>query len=112
VLVDIAPGIKDQKRLERCFTMPSYIAPTCAQIFATPKEQSLNGLAFNAKAQSYFGMRPNVLLFKPQDAMCPNNTCLASDGETFFYSDRVHMTVSGARRVIDYHRNMLLSLTP
>lgn len=112
VVVGIAPGIKDQKSIARCFRIPNYLPNKCADSVAFPEAEQLNGQEFNIAAQKYVAAHPEVTFLNPRDALCWEGQCHAIDSAKVFYSDYTHLSKDGAAFVIEHSAELIRSLHP
>jgi peptidoglycan/LPS O-acetylase OafA/YrhL len=116
ILLGIAPGIKDQKPIARCFRVPTYLPNDCAAHVRVPEGELKNGVTFNRMAAEFAARRPTVTFLNPYRAFCTEGGCSTIDADKIFYSDAAHLSKDGSSRAVKYFeqefRELLSSLPP
>ena len=112
LFVGIAPGIKEQQSIARCFQIPTYLPNHCAASVALPEATQLDGQEFNLAAARYARAHPEVTFINPRDAFCRDGFCHAITNARIFYSDTSHLSKDGATQVIEHYQDVILSLHP
>lgn len=102
ILIGIAPGIKDQKPIARCFRVPTYLPNDCAAHVRVPEVELTNGAVFNRMAAEFAATRPSVAFLNPYRAFCTEGGCSAMDGDKIFYSDAVHFSKDGSAQAVRF----------
>jgi peptidoglycan/LPS O-acetylase OafA/YrhL len=102
VIMGIAPGIKDQKAMARCFRVPTYLPNDCAAHVLVPEATLTNGTTFNRMAAQFAATRQNVTFLNPYRAFCTAEGCSAIDADKIFYSDAAHLSKDGSARAVQF----------
>jgi peptidoglycan/LPS O-acetylase OafA/YrhL len=111
VVIGLTPGIREQKSLARCFKVPHIITNGCAEHVSVNQEEVLYGLVVNQKLMEYAKQHPNVTILNPYDALCKDGQCMAIQAGKLYYSDTSHLSLDGSKFVVDFYKDIFLSLT-